>query len=89
MSPDLEGAGRRVAALRVGLAQIQVDIDPERVGHGTCCGIGHGLRSLLMSHPPLEERIQTLRNAPLGQAAPDGACIFTGDVAVERVLPGT
>ena len=30
----------------------------------------------------------TLRNAPLGQAAPDGACIFTGDVAVERVLVG-
>ncbi|PZQ60485.1 MAG: proline--tRNA ligase [Sphingomonas taxi] len=30
----------------------------------------------------------TLRNAPLGQAAPDGACIFTGDVALERVLVG-
>ncbi|MEG8039026.1 proline--tRNA ligase [Sphingomonas sp. LR60] len=30
----------------------------------------------------------TLRNAPMGQAAADGPCIFTGDVAVERVLVG-
>ncbi|MEH3036536.1 MAG: proline--tRNA ligase [Sphingomonas adhaesiva] len=30
----------------------------------------------------------TLRNAPMGQAAADGACIFTGDAAVERVLVG-
>ena len=30
----------------------------------------------------------TLRNAPMGQAAADGACIFTGDGAVERVLVG-
>ncbi|WP_037488242.1 proline--tRNA ligase [Sphingomonas phyllosphaerae] len=30
----------------------------------------------------------TLRNAPMGQAAADGACIFTGDTAVERVLVG-
>ncbi|VXC59927.1 proline--tRNA ligase [Sphingomonas sp. 8AM] len=30
----------------------------------------------------------TLRNAPMGQAAANGACIFTGDAAVERVLVG-
>ncbi len=30
----------------------------------------------------------TLRNAPMGQAAADGACIFTGAAAVERVLVG-
>ncbi|WP_294195762.1 proline--tRNA ligase [uncultured Sphingomonas sp.] len=30
----------------------------------------------------------TLRNTPAGQAAADGACIFTGDAAVERVLVG-
>ncbi|MEH3120955.1 MAG: proline--tRNA ligase [Sphingomonas phyllosphaerae] len=30
----------------------------------------------------------TLRNAPMGQAAADSACIFTGDAAVERVLVG-
>ncbi len=30
----------------------------------------------------------TLRNAPMGQAAADGACVFTGDAAVERVLVG-
>jgi prolyl-tRNA synthetase len=30
----------------------------------------------------------TLRNAPMGQAPADGACIFTGAPAVERVLVG-
>ena len=30
----------------------------------------------------------TLRNAPMDQAPADGACIFTGDAAVERVLVG-
>jgi len=30
----------------------------------------------------------TLRNAPMDQAAVDGACVFTGDEAVERVLVG-
>ena len=34
---------------------------------GISGAVGHGLRRLLMSHPPLEERIQTLRNAPLEQ----------------------
>ena len=31
---------------------------------GISGGIGHGLKRLLMSHPPLEERIAALRNAP-------------------------
>ena len=30
----------------------------------------------------------TLRNAPMEQVAIDGACVFTGDTAVERVLVG-
>jgi prolyl-tRNA synthetase len=30
----------------------------------------------------------TLRNAPMGQAAADGTCVFTGDAAIERVLVG-
>ncbi|NLW97060.1 MAG: hypothetical protein GXY30_09225, partial [Xanthomonadaceae bacterium] len=30
---------------------------------GISGGLGHGLRRLLMSHPPLEERIAALRNA--------------------------
>ncbi|UNK50337.1 protease HtpX [Lysobacter sp. S4-A87] len=34
---------------------------------GISGAVGHGLRRLLMSHPPLEERIETLRNAPLEQ----------------------
>ncbi len=31
---------------------------------GISGGVGHGLKKLLMSHPPLEERIATLRNTP-------------------------
>ena len=31
---------------------------------GISGAVGHGLRRLLMSHPPLEERIAALRNAP-------------------------
>ncbi|MBV8237673.1 MAG: proline--tRNA ligase, partial [Sphingomonas sp.] len=30
----------------------------------------------------------TIRNAPVDQGATDGACIFTGAPAVERVLIG-
>ena len=28
----------------------------------------------------------TIRNVPIGSAPPDGACIFTGEPAIERVL---
>lgn len=31
---------------------------------GISGGVGHGLKKLLMSHPPLEERINALRNTP-------------------------
>lgn len=34
---------------------------------GISGGVGHGLKKLLMSHPPLEERIQALRNVPQDQ----------------------
>ena len=30
----------------------------------------------------------TVRNVPIGAAAADGACLFTGEPAVERVLVG-
>jgi len=43
---------------------------------GISGGAGHGLRRLLMSHPPLEERIAALRNAPL-----DGSSVRQGVVA--------
>ena len=43
---------------------------------GISGGVGHGLRRLLMSHPPLEERIAALRNAPL-----DGSSVRQGVVA--------
>lgn len=36
----------------------------------------------------LKARKLTLRNAPLDAAAANGACIFTGETAVERVLVG-
>ena len=32
---------------------------------GISGGVGHGLKKLLMSHPPLAERIQALRDAPI------------------------
>jgi heat shock protein HtpX len=43
---------------------------------GISGGVGHGLRRLLMSHPPLDERIAALRNAPL-----DGRAVREGVVA--------
>jgi prolyl-tRNA synthetase len=30
----------------------------------------------------------TIRNTPLDAAAADGACVFTGEPAVERILIG-
>ena len=43
---------------------------------GISGGVGHGLKRLLMSHPPLDERIAALRNAPL-----DGRAVREGVVA--------
>jgi heat shock protein HtpX len=43
---------------------------------GISGGVGHGLRRLLMSHPPLDERIAALRNATL-----DGKAVREGVVA--------
>jgi len=43
---------------------------------GISGGVGHGLKRLLMSHPPLDERIAALRNAPL-----DGGAVREGVVA--------
>ena len=39
---------------------------PDRMAaFGIAGGMGHGLRKLFMSHPPLDERIAVLRAAPL------------------------
>ena len=43
---------------------------------GISGGVGHGFKRLLMSHPPLDERIAALRNAPL-----DGRAVREGVVA--------
>ncbi len=38
---------------------------PEQVeAMGISGGVGHGFKRLFMSHPPIEERIAALKNAP-------------------------
>ena len=43
---------------------------------GISGAVGHGLKKLLLSHPPLDVRIQALRNATL-----DGSAVREGVVA--------
>ena len=61
----LAGRHKMIAALER-LAQNQgANTLPRQIAaFGISGGIGHGLRRLLMSHPPLEERIAALRSAP-------------------------
>ncbi|TWT21635.1 protease HtpX [Luteimonas wenzhouensis] len=61
----LAGRHKMIAALER-LAQNQgANTLPRQIAaFGISGGLGHGLRRLLMSHPPLEERIAALRNAP-------------------------
>jgi len=61
----LAGRGKMIAALQR-LSQNQgVNTLPKQVAaFGISGGIAHGLGKLLMSHPPLEQRIEALRNAP-------------------------
>ena len=60
----LAGRHKMIAALER-LAQNQgANTLPRQIAaFGISGGLGHGLRRLLMSHPPLEERIAALRNA--------------------------
>lgn len=61
----LAGRNKMIAALQR-LSQNQgVNTLPKQVAaFGISGGIAHGLGKLLMSHPPLEQRIEALRNAP-------------------------
>ncbi|MFC7301685.1 protease HtpX [Cognatiluteimonas weifangensis] len=66
----LAGRNKMIAALERLAQNHGVSTLPKQVqAFGISGGAGGGLRRLLMSHPPLEERIAALRNAPLGGGA--------------------
>jgi heat shock protein HtpX len=59
---SLAGRGKMIAALeRLKINQEQATL-PEKIAAFGISG-GHGLMKLLMTHPPLEERIAVLRNS--------------------------
>lgn len=73
----LAGRGKMIAALeRLSQTYGESTLPKQVAAFGISGGIGHGLRRLLMSHPPLEERIVALRNAQL-----DGGSVRQGVVA--------
>ncbi|HEY0503891.1 MAG TPA: protease HtpX [Lysobacter sp.] len=64
----LAGRDKMIAALqRLSMTYGESTLPKTVQAFGISGAVGHGLRRLLMSHPPLEERIQTLRNAPVEQ----------------------
>ncbi|MCD9031444.1 protease HtpX [Luteimonas sp. Y-2-2-4F] len=65
---QLAGRHKMIAALeRLGQTYGHNTLPKQVAAFGISGGVGHGLKRLLMSHPPLEERIQALRDAQLGQ----------------------
>ncbi|RZA16605.1 MAG: protease HtpX [Lysobacteraceae bacterium] len=63
----LAGKGKMIAALeRLAQTHGQSTLPKQVAAFGISGGDVGGLRRLLMSHPPLEERIAALRNAPPG-----------------------
>ena len=66
----LAGRDKMVAALeRLAQTYGHSTLPKQVAAFGISGGVGHGLKRLLMSHPPLEERIAVLRNAPLDKSA--------------------
>jgi heat shock protein HtpX len=62
----LAGRDKMVAALqRLSQTYGESTLPKQVQAFGISGGVGHGLRRLLMTHPPLEERIEKLRSAPL------------------------
>src|SRR5687768_7151097 len=60
----LAGRDKMIAALeRLSQTYGESTLPKQVAAFGISGGVGHGLRRLLMSHPPLEERIIALRNA--------------------------
>lgn len=73
----LAGREKMIAALtRLSQTYGASTLPKQVAAFGISGGVGHGLRRLLMSHPPLEERIQALRNA-----TPDAHAVRQGVVA--------
>jgi len=73
----LAGRDKMIAALeRLAQNHGQSTLPKQIAAFGISGGDGGGLRRLLMSHPPLDERIAALRNAPL-----DGHAVREGVVA--------
>jgi heat shock protein HtpX len=60
----LAGRDKMIAALqRLAMTYGESSLPKQVAAFGISGGVGHGLRKLFMSHPPLEERIDALRNA--------------------------
>lgn len=73
----LAGRPKMIAALeRLSRTYGESSLPKQVAAFGISGGVGHGLRRLLMSNPPLEERIAALRNAQ-----PDGGSVRQGVVA--------
>ncbi|HVI26937.1 MAG TPA: protease HtpX [Xanthomonadaceae bacterium] len=73
----LAGREKMIAALERLAQTYGASTLPKQVAaFGISGGVGSGFRRLLMSHPPLDERIQALRDAPL-----DGRAVREGVVA--------
>ncbi|QDH70425.1 protease HtpX [Marilutibacter alkalisoli] len=65
----LAGKQKMIAALeRLSVTYGENTLPKQVAAFGISGAVGHGLRKLLMSHPPLAERIQALRNAPIQPA---------------------
>ena len=63
---SLAGRDKMIAALeRLSQTYGESTLPKQVAAFGISGGVGHGLRKLLMSHPPLAERIQALRDAPV------------------------
>jgi heat shock protein HtpX len=63
----LAGRQKMIAALeRLQTNRGQSTLPNQIAAFGIAGGLGHGLQKLFLSHPPLEQRIAALRNAPAG-----------------------
>ncbi|TWI11902.1 protease HtpX [Aerolutibacter ruishenii] len=63
---NLAGRQKMIAALeRLSQTYGENTLPKQVAAFGISGAVGHGLRKLLMSHPPLAERIEALRNAPV------------------------
>jgi heat shock protein HtpX len=61
---DLAGRQKMISALqRLGGVKEPHDLQGEFAAFGIAGGIGHGLKQLFLSHPPLEQRIAALQAA--------------------------